>query len=229
MIERKTLTTFLGLALALGVIWVRSCPAPRLADEEALPAASPAETTKPSGPVRTEPPQPDEVRTVVARVFAGALHVERRPAPAGIAGDFNGDGWPDLAVAGRPAENRLGELGGELANWILEDPRGPRSRPADVRVEANDALLAIVHGHGPEGWRSDEARQAYLLRGAFARLESRPLDKARPASHSRSVARSRKDALVGTLAGRRGFLLWSGARYSWHHGRLDDADDAGGP
>ena len=226
MLDRRTLTTFLGFALALGVIWVRSRPAPRLADEEALPSPSPVETTKLSGPVRTEPPQPDEVRTVVARVFAGALRVERRPAPAGIAGDFNGDGWPDLAVGGRPAEGRLGELGDELANWILEDPRGPRSRPADVRVEANDPLLAIVHGHGPEGWRSDEARQAYLLRGAFARLETRPLDRARLASRSKTVTRSRKDALVGTLAGQRGFLLWRGAWYSWHHGRLDD--DAGG-
>jgi hypothetical protein len=237
MLERRTLTTLLGCALVFGVIWMRIRPGPRAEDTEALPLVPAVEATRPAAPERTEPPQPGEAISVLARVFAGALHVEARSAAACVAGDFNRDGWPDVAVTARPTECRLAELRGELANWTLQDPRSPRSRPADVRVEANERLLAIVHGHGPEGWRCDDARQAYLLKGAFARLETRSVEEVgstravrstgevRSASDSRAATRRQGETLFATLDGSSGFLHWTGARYAWHQTKSTEAAD----
>lgn len=176
-----------------------------------------------------KPPTPAEARLALERIYKLALVFdESRPDPF-VAGDFNGDGSVDLAVAVRPAGNMLGEINSELANWIVADPRKaipfdpkkavqtapPESGP--VRVEQGDALLAVVHGHGPEGWRSPEATQTYLLKGVAAQgMRVVPVKDFPPALKVRRSVTLRADLISGSLAGTDGFLYWSRGKYIWH-------------
>lgn len=169
-----------------------------------------------------------EARASLERVYKKVVVVdEGRPDPF-VTGDFNGDGSGDLAVAVRPAPDLLGEINSELPNWVLADPRAPApfepnrteqaTPPAGpVRVEQNDALLAIVHGHGPEGWRSPQATQSYLLKGVAAQgLRSVPVKGYPPALVVRRNLNAQADIISGKLAGADGFLYWARGRYIWH-------------
>lgn len=185
------------------------------ADERTTPAA--------------KAPTPAEARSALERVYKLAVVFdEGRPDPF-VAGDFNGDGSGDLAVAVRPAVDRLGEINDELANWIVADPRqaipfdpnkaaqpAPRG-PGPVKIEQSDELLAVVHGHGPEGWRSPEATQSYLLKGVAAQgMRAVPVKNFPPAFEIRRSVNLRADVISGRLAGADGFLYWSRGKYVWH-------------
>src|SRR5882762_6240556 len=151
-------------------------PAPRVASTTepaarvlalASPTPTPTPASKPSAP-----PNPTEIRDTVARVFEKAATPDTSRDPNFATGDFNGDGSEDLAVAVKATEGSLETINSELANWILEDPRNifvqrtgaaqmPPHKP--IRAAKGDMLLAIIHGVGPQGWRSPEARQTFLL------------------------------------------------------------------
>lgn len=176
-----------------------------------------------------KPPTNAEARAALERVYKLAVVFdESRPDPF-VSGDFNGDGSADLAVAVRPAADMLGEVNSELANWIVADPRkASASDPKKatqtvppgsgaVKIEQGDALLAVVHGHGPEGWRSPEATQSYLLKGVAAQgMRAVPLKTFPPALGVRSSASLGADVISGRLAGADGFLYWSRGKYVWH-------------
>jgi hypothetical protein len=152
-------------------------------------------------------PRPRDARKAVRRVFGQAVTLD--PAsPA--AGDFNGDGWEDLAAVVRAAPRMLDQVNDELSNWIRQDATGPRG--GRVAVGAEDVLLAVIHGHGPEGWRSAAARQSYLVRNA----PSRPRATEDNAGLARAGSREpRGHVLVDDAPGRPGYLYWSGSRYVW--------------
>src|SRR5215475_927351 len=174
-------------------------------------AAPPPETLG-SAPGGT--PQPAEVRATLARVFAGAVHLAPRAEVLTL--DLNGDGSADLAAVVTPVPSRLSELNGDLANWVVQDPCGPvpSSREARARVQASDRLLAVIHGHGPAGWRSPDARQVYLLKDVPRGMKRRALAELIP--KERAAERGPRDVIVGDLGPAHGFLYWSGARYVWH-------------
>lgn len=147
-----------------------------------------------------------------------------------VAVEVTGDGSGDLAIAVRPAPGRLGEINDELlANWIVTDPRKaipfdpdkaaqttPHG-PGPVKIEQSDALLAVIHGHGPEGWRSPEATQLYLLKGVAAQgLRAVPVRGYPPALAVRRNLNPGADIISGRLAGADGFLYWSHGKYVWH-------------
>src|SRR6185503_10028374 len=108
-------------------------------------------------------PRPREAQAAVHRVFAGAVVADPRRT---VAGDFNGDDAPDLAVVVRPARGALDRINHELANWTLQDAAGRAPGGGRVQVAAGDVLLAVIHGHGAGGWRNPEARQSFLIRNA---------------------------------------------------------------
>ncbi len=119
---------------------------------------------------------------------------------------------------------RLREINSEVANWTLEDPQNfsppkPGSTtpipPKPVRAEKGDALLAIIHGVGPEGWRAPEARQTFLLKnGAGSNILTQSREAMR---HSKQrLPPIRGDVINETIGRKSGFLFWNGARYAWY-------------
>jgi hypothetical protein len=179
------------------------------------PSATPA--SKPSAP-----PNPTEIRDTVARVFEKAATPDLSPSPRFAIGDFNGDGSQDLAVAIKADEGSLGDINNELANWSLEDPRNvPISSLSNrvpptkrAHVVKGDTLLAIIHGVGPEGWRAAEAKQTYVLKnGAGSKLFAQSSEAARRAN--KKLPQMRGDVLTETIAGKAGFIFWTGAKYAW--------------
>jgi hypothetical protein len=169
-----------------------------------------------------------EARASLERVYKQVVTVDESRADSFVTGDFNGDGSGDLAIAVKPSRDTLGEINSEFTNWIVADPRvavpfDPNQKkqtppPAGpVKIEQSDALLAIVHGHGPEGWRSPQATQTYLLKGVAAQgLRAVAVRDYPPALVVRKNLDAKADIISGKLAGTDGFLYWSRGKYVWH-------------
>ena len=179
-------------------------------------------------PAPTLPPTAAEVGDAVTRVFEKAATPETASKLRVVVGDFNGDGSEDLAVVVKPSEGKLAEVNNEMANWILEDPRRvplPRSnlalpatnKPPPVRAEKGDTLLAIIHGVGPRGWRNADAKQTFLLKnGPAADLTVQPMKRLRESKDRQRLPPIRGDAINGTIAGKAGLIVWTGAKYAWY-------------
>ena len=191
----------------------------------ALPSAADPITLKASpSPL---PPTLTEVDAAVTRVFQKVAAASASKTSF-VVGDFNGDGSEDLAVVVRPAEGQLPEVNNELANWILEDPKKvflprpgvalpPQAKPVPVRVEKGDALLAIIHGVGPQGWRSAEARQTFLLKnGPDSNMATQSMKSLREGKDKEILPPIKGDAINGHLGAKTGLILWTGAKYAWY-------------
>jgi hypothetical protein len=183
------------------------------------PTATPTPTAPPA-----PPPQLDEVRSAMARVFAKVAEPETTGGTAYVVGDFNGDGSQDLAVITKANAASLGEINNELANWVLEDPRtvplpGVPTNPTlakPVRAEKGDTLLAIIHGVGAKGWRNPEAKQTFLLKnGTGSDMTVRALKDVSAKKGKTKLPPLRGDTISETVDGKAGILFWTGAKYAW--------------
>jgi hypothetical protein len=187
----------------------------------AQPTPQPASTPVPKLP----PPTKAEVETAFHRVFGDSLVAERGTAQFFIVGDFNGDASEDLAVLARPAPGKLDDVNSELSNWIIQDadkafiPNTSKAvvkppKPEKPTIANGEEVLTIIHGFGPKGWRSPDARQAYLLKHAAASfLGTAP-------SISQKAIRAMKlpvqtDIIKEVRNNKRGFLFWTGSMYAW--------------
>ncbi|HEX8160979.1 MAG TPA: hypothetical protein VF538_03850 [Pyrinomonadaceae bacterium] len=188
---------------------------------EAAQAPSPAAPATPA----PKPPQASEVSDKLARIFQGAVQIDAARGGA-VVGDFNGDGSEDVAVAVKPAADKIEEINSEVANWILGDPQrvaAPdpketvRRLPAEERVKINagDALLAVVHGYEQGGWRNPAAQQSYLLKnpaGRSPRVES----KQDAAGEFKAITTHlHGDIIREDAGGTPGFVYWTGGKYAW--------------
>jgi hypothetical protein len=171
------------------------------------------------------PPTAEEVASAVQRVFGADLVVEHG-TEAFIAGDFNGDNSQDLAIIVRPAPGKLEEINGEVSNWIIQDADSffiPPSKkgvvalppPVEPKIAGGEEVLAIIHGNGPQGWRSSMARQAYLVKHAAATF----LGKS-PSISQKSIRMMnlpvRTEIIDEIRRNKKGFLFWTGSQYAWH-------------
>jgi hypothetical protein len=204
-----------AVAVMLAAVSCREArPEPRM--PEAVPSVRPPAPTSPAAAPDARPARPPEIGEALRRVLPD---VQWTGGTAAATGDFNGDGSPDLATVVQPADSALPAINSDPANWILQDPAHPTppgripSPPPRVRVDKGDHLLVVIHGYGPPGWRSPEARQVYLIKVRSAE----PL-RARPHHAARAPVRP-SNATEGDLlfepSGRR-FLYWDGAAYLWH-------------
>lgn len=188
-----------------------------------------------TAPARTEaakpaPPKPAEVRETLQRMFRKVVAIDETREPNFVVGDFNGDGSQDLAVVVKPAPGMLAEINSEVANWVIGDPQKVVApdlqkgggkvppKPLPVYVAQTDVLLAVVHGFGPQGWRSKETTQAFLLKRAVgSAMQSRALKEAlRAAKIDSRRPVPAFDVISQTIDNESGFLIWIGAKYAWY-------------
>jgi hypothetical protein len=89
--------------------------------------------------------------------------------PPQFVGDLDGDGVEDLVVAGR-CKNPMADQAEH--GFRVADPYNSFLGFGDVKItstfasdspERKGVSLLIVHGVGPEGWRSDQPKQKFLL------------------------------------------------------------------
>jgi hypothetical protein len=211
-------------AMSTSSVLVLSCLLCSCAKHEAAKTPEPQPSTADQNTakvVQQSAPASAEVSEAVTRVFKDAATIDSRRQPNFFAGDFNGDASQDLAVFVQPATGRLAEMNQELPPWILKDPFAVATRTArPSRIEANELLLAIIHGYGPNGWRDAQATQTYLLKNAMA-LEVNADPKIIPASASQEKKQPKfMGELIGAnLRGHPGYLYFTGAQYSWYDPR----------
>jgi hypothetical protein len=233
MPSRKPLIQSLFLLSVIGFVMPVACSRHKripLQQAELQPKLMALPPTPASGPPDLRPPQPAEAQEAVRRVYGQSVFVESSRPQYFITGDLNGDGSPDLAVVVRPAPGQLGELNHELANWIRCDPQKVKPPVPQKHgrillqmveptvIEPHDALLAVIHGYGPQGWRNPQARQSYLLKNAVgAEFNVIPAPQAlKLRKNLGRLPELRGDVVRQTLANEQGWLYYTGAKYAWH-------------
>jgi len=202
-------------AAAVLVLWARPRRTAPPVEEAVATAQPPPETL--AAPTPPAPPQAAEVKAKMERLFGA---VAEYAGGAFVAGDFNGDGWYDLAAVVRPRPDHLKRLNQEPGNWIVQDPvEAAKTRPGAVPARpaiTAEPVLAVIHGFDADGWRSPAAQQTYVLTGvAAARLDAQSLEKAAAAAGLRVRTGLGGDAIMEERGGEKGFLYWAGARYMW--------------
>jgi hypothetical protein len=202
---------------------VTQTPAPAEAQNSA--ATQPTQSPSPaaSATPTPKPPQASEVNDKLARIFQGAVRID---AGSALVGDFNGDGSEDIAVVVKPAADKLAEINSEVANWILGDPQRVvppdpketvRRLPAEerVRIQPDDALLAVVHGYQQAGWRDPAAQQAYLLKTPAGRSPRAETKQEAAGEFKAIVMHLHGDIIREDAGGAPGFIYWTGGKYAW--------------
>jgi hypothetical protein len=203
---------------------------------QSLPAIDQHRTTVPASArslAESPPPRLSEVVDAVERVFKKVVTIESERHPSFVAGDFNGDFSPDLAVTIKPVPGKLPQINDELAGWILEAPvqfaiSDAKAKPYQamharllkrqpVHVADGDLLLAVIHGFESKGWRDPWATQTYLLKGAAGDdLRVLPRKQVVTAKNEQKMPRIWGDVLAQSIGGQSGFLYFNGGKYAWY-------------
>jgi hypothetical protein len=197
-------------------------PAPRpSARENPIAAAPPPAKVEPaqapSAP-QSNPPDPKRVDEAVRRVFKDTAIMVSAATPSFVAGDFNGDLSPDIAVFLKPATGKLSEINEEHPAWILRDLATPNepSKPRPT-ISENEVLLAVIHGYGTHGWSDPQATQTFLLKNAAGSLLQAVSGKEFVAGHrGKSLPTVQGDLIAEVLKGKSGYLYYDTATYSWY-------------
>ncbi len=228
MFKNKRPVSLILLMVVISCGCVKPPDQPRAEQPAQIEAVQPpaAEEPKPGSTLKIPPPASGEVRDAIARIYKNSVIVDTTRF---IVGDFNGDGFQDIAAVVRPAEGMLTEINNEVANWILEEPQkvalpDPKKTvqqfthlPEPTRVEQMDILLAVLHGYGSAGWRDQRARQTYLLKNAVGNnMKSAQLaDVLRMIRGKGNLPRLQGDVISEAIAGESGILYYTGAKYAW--------------
>jgi hypothetical protein len=198
---------------------------PALVEKPIAPTAAQPSPAAATPQPKLPPPTQAEVQAAFRRVFGADLVAEFGPGSF-IVGDFNGDESEDLAIIAHPATGKLENVNSELANWIIQDADKafipPPSKQVVVppmqerpRIAANESVLAIIHGYGPQGWRNIDARQAYLIKHAAATFVGTAPSMSQKAIRAMKLP-VETEIIKEVRNSRRGFLFWTGGVYAWH-------------
>jgi hypothetical protein len=229
MLYKHTNRFFLWVLMALAGMLLTGCSQPPeetaiVKKEEPPMAALPPQNTHVSEPqhlANLPAPKATEVKEAISRVFKNAATVDTDRNPYFLVGDFNGDFSQDIAVVIKPVAGKLAELNQEYPPWMLKDPFQPNVPPQlrkeAMQVELKNALLAVIHGYGPDGWRNPEATQTYLLKDAVGNaINIRPAKVLIAANSGKKLPKIFGDTIAQVIDGTSGFLYYTGASYAWY-------------
>jgi hypothetical protein len=229
MSRTKSLIFFSCLSAAVALLALLGCHTKtEMQVEKPIPAATPQPAVQqtPAPAAKLPPPTVAEVETAFRRIFGDSLIAGHAGAPVFIVGDFNGDQSQDLAVVAQPGAGKLDDLNSELANWTIQDADKALIAPPDKsvvvapkatrpKVERGEEVLAIIHGFGPTGWRSPEARQAYIVKHAPGSLHGTAPSLSQKAIQAMHLP-AQTDIIEGVRQKQEGFVFWTGGVYAWH-------------
>jgi hypothetical protein len=220
--QRALILFFAPLAAVLLIGCSKSSDTAKTPEVQPQPISTPSlpvvaqSTPTPASAKEFAPPKTEEVNEAVMRVFKRAATINSNYTPSVLVGDFNGDGSEDIAIAVKPNPEALAEINSEFANWALEDVKQAEqaAKPAPVKAERTDTLIAIIHGVGAKGWRNPEARQTFLLRNAAGTKPAVESPDKTSASRTSPNPTPRGDVIKETINGQHGTIYWNGARYA---------------
>ncbi|HEY6121279.1 MAG TPA: hypothetical protein VIV66_15080 [Pyrinomonadaceae bacterium] len=163
------------------------------------------------------PAKLNEVQEAVKRVFKDAALVDQSREPSFVAGDFNGDHSQDIAVVLKPVAEKIADMNQEFPPWILRDPFSRGQLTTSLHIDADDVLLAVIHGYGTNDWRDPQATQTFLLKNsAGLNLEVHKGKDFLAANVGRKIPRTQGDLIREIVHGSSGYLYYSGPTYSWY-------------
>src|SRR5215213_4793117 len=211
----RTLIPCLLIALA-STISACSSTAKRPVVEAPPPAYQPSpESTPLPLTVAVPAPKSSEVQEAVKRVFKDGAVVDTNYNPNFLSGDFNGDGSQDLAVIVKPV--KLDLMNQELPPWLVRQPRTGRADRGPLRIDKDETLLAVIHGHGANHWRDPEATQTFVLKDVVGNgLTVHSPEDFITANSGRKLPRPQGDLIGETVEGTSGYLYFAQATYSWY-------------
>jgi hypothetical protein len=173
------------------------------------------------------PPTLEEARIALQRTYNNAVSIDENSAGGLIVGDFNGDGYQDLAAHVRATAAFIRETNTQLANWIVEDPAlvrlpdlsqrvmiEPVNDPV-VRLHDGERLLIVLHGYGPQGWRDSNARQTFVLANEQPAFVLMPLKQLKNLNRDPHLPHIQGDLICQSPAQLHRCLFWTGAGYAF--------------
>jgi hypothetical protein len=174
--------------------------------------------TPESTPVRltaAAAPRLPEVHDAIKRIFKDAAVLNQNHNPNFLMGDFNGDASQDLAVIIKPV--KLEEMNQEYPPWLIKAPRTQKKDRAPLKIEKDEALLAVIHGYGTNDWRDPEATQTFVLKDVVGNdLKVQSAKEFVAANVGRKLPRAQGDLIGETVQGTQGFLYYAVSTYSWY-------------
>jgi len=221
------MTKLLSLAVLFVLFGVAGCSSSAPTPQKESPAVeSRVRAVEPPPSVPSSHVTANDLRAAVARIFGASAALDEAAAPNFIAGDFNGDGYEDVAISIRSRSALVKEDASGLANWTTEDParvalpslgKTVQSLPASgprVHLRSGEELVAVIHGYGLEGWRSPQARQTYLLTAHLPdRAALEPIKNFPELLRDPRFTHLQRDIVCGE--GNR-CLLWTGSHYIFY-------------
>jgi len=205
----------LGFILIIASLFVTGCSRRNTALVESAPAYQPTPQTAQITLPKVVAAKLPEVQDAVKRVFKDGAVIDENTRPSFFTGDFNGDASQDIAVVLKVTPGKLSQMNEEYPTWLLRDPFAKER--AQISVEEQDVLLAIIHGFGDNDWRDSQATQTYLLKNAvgnnIAVQSSEEFIKSRT---SRRVPRVQGDLIAENLRGTSGYLYYTTGNYLWY-------------
>lgn len=211
------------LVISLCLVSACSSKSKRQVAEAPPPTYQPTMDSAPLRLTEAAAPKSFEVQQAVKRIFKEAAVLDPQYTPNFFSGDFNGDGSQDLAVILKPA--KLDLMNQELPPWLVREPRAHKDPRVLLRIDKDEALLAVIHGYGPNDWRDPEATQTFVLKNVAANnLKVESSSEFVAANAGRKLPRPQGDLIGATIQGTTGYLYFASANYSWYDPKSYQAD-----
>ncbi|HEX7335046.1 MAG TPA: hypothetical protein VF290_26325 [Pyrinomonadaceae bacterium] len=199
----------------------------RVAVEQA-PAYQPTPESTPVRLAAAAAPKLPEVQDAIKRVFKDAAVLDTNRKPNFLMGDFNGDTSQDIAVIIKPVN--LEEMNQEFSPWLVRSPLANKLDRAQLKIEKDEPLLAVIHGYGTNDWRDPEATQTFVLKHVVGDDLKVHSGKEFVASNAgRKLPRTQGDLIGETVQGTQGYLYYAVSTYAWYDPKsYKDSQDAPG-